>query len=58
MTKIDRYLSTEQGIYPVVYSCPCCSHSGFTQIDYPKNDKAFCSVCDSWAEITFVGSRV
>jgi hypothetical protein len=47
----------EAGIYPVVYNCPNCTHSGFGTIDYPKQDKIFCSVCDSWAEITYVGDK-
>ena len=48
----------EAGIYPVAYSCPCCSHSGFGTIDYPKQDKISCSVCDSWSEITYVGEKL
>ena len=47
----------EAGVYPVVYNCPHCTHSGFGTIDYPEQDKIFCSVCDSWAEITYVGDK-
>jgi len=48
----------EAGLYPVAYSCPCCSHSGFGVIDYPKKDRINCIACDSWAEITFLGEKL
>ena len=48
----------EHGVYTVVYSCPDCSHSGFAQINYPSEDRAYCSVCEAWAEIIHVGKKM
>lgn len=43
--------------YSVVYSCPNCLHSGFSKVEFPRVDKAFCTVCDNWAKITFVSEE-